>query len=218
MFSHIFFDLDGTLIDSRPGILASALHTIDTLKVPQDERPEDLTPFIGPPLRHSFMQLFGFDATKAERATEIYREFYGREGMHMFTVYPGIEEQLIKLKEKGLALSLVTSKAWVYAEKIVEEAGLLKYFSELSGCEISGERSEKEELIHYTLEKLGLKPGPQIVMAGDRYHDIRGAKAAGIGSAAVLYGYGSREELENENPGLLIPSPGDLACLLTSRA
>ncbi len=218
MFTHIFFDLDGTLIDSRPGILASALHTIDTLNVPPDERPKDMTPFIGPPLRHSFMQLFGFNAAKAERATEIYREFYGREGMHMFTVYPGIEDELKKLKEKGLILSLVTSKAWVYAEKIVEEAGLLKYFTELSGCEINGDRSEKVELIHYTLDKLGLKPGSQIVMAGDRYHDIRGAKEAGISSAAVLYGYGSREELEKENPGLLIPAPGDLACLLAFKA
>jgi len=179
---------------------------------------EELNPFIGPPLRQSFKTLFGFSDHKAEEATAIYREFYGREGMNLFTVYPGIPGALEKLVSMGLSVSLVTSKAGIYASKIVEKAGLRRFLEMVSGCEINGNRSDKAELITYTLQKHGILPGKEIIMIGDRYHDIRGAKLTGISSAGVLYGYGSRGEIEAENPDLIIPSPAELVDLLTGIA
>ncbi|KAF5056791.1 5'-nucleotidase [anaerobic digester metagenome] len=218
MFTHLFFDLDGTLIDSKPGIFKSVLHTLEVMGVPPPLHEEELNPFIGPPLRQSFKTLFGFSDHKAEEATVIYREFYGREGMNLFTMYPGIPGTLETLVSMGLSVSLVTSKAGIYALKIVEEAGLTRYFETVSGCEINGNRSDKAELITYTLQKHGISPGKEIVMIGDRYHDIRGAKQTGISSAGVLYGYGSRREIEAEKPDLIIPSPAEIVNLLTGNA
>jgi phosphoglycolate phosphatase len=218
MYTHLFFDLDGTLIDSKPGIFRSVIHTLMEMGIPAPCSEEELNPFIGPPLRQSFKTLFGFSDHKAEEATAIYREFYGREGMNLFTVYPGIPGALEKLVSMGLSVSLVTSKAGIYASKIVEKAGLSRFLEMVSGCEINGNRSDKAELITYTLQKHGILPGKEIIMIGDRYHDIRGAKLTGISSAGVLYGYGSRGEIEAENPDLIIPSPAELVDLLTGIA
>jgi phosphoglycolate phosphatase len=209
-YTHLFFDLDGTLIDSRPGIFNSVYYTLDKLKIPKSNWPEDFNPFIGPPLRDSFKTLFGFDDALAELATSTYREYYGRQGLFEFEIYEGIQKALQQLSKAGLKLSLVTSKAEIYALKIVKKAGLSGLLETVSGCEIKGQRSEKAELIGYTLEKLGLEPSPQILMIGDRHYDIIGARMAGISSAAVLYGYGSLEELEGESPDIFLYSPQEM--------
>jgi len=209
-FTHLFFDMDGTLIDSKPGIFNSVYYTLKKLQIPESEWPADLNPFIGPPLRESFKSLFGFSSEMAEHATITYREYYSAKGMHEYNVYPGIPEVLRKLTEAGFRLSLVTSKAEVFAKEIIKNTTFATLFQTVSGCEISGERSGKHELISYTLNKLGLQPSKQIMMIGDRFHDIKGARHAGISSAAVLYGYGSYEELTNEKPTLLINRPEEL--------
>jgi phosphoglycolate phosphatase len=213
-YTHLFFDLDGTLIDSKPGIFNSVYYTLEKLQIPHSDWPSDFNPFIGPPLRDSFKTLFGFDDTLAELATTTYREYYGRHGLFEFEIYEGILEALQQLSKAGLMLSLVTSKAEIYALKIVEKAGLSDLLETVSGCEINGQRSEKAELIAYTLEKLGLDPSPQILMIGDRHYDIIGARIAGISSAAVLYGYGSPEELKAESPGIFLYSPQEMIARL----
>jgi phosphoglycolate phosphatase len=109
----------------------------------------------------------------------------------------------------------VTSKAEVFAKEIIINTTFATLFQTVSGCEINGERSGKHELISYTLNKLGLQPSEQVLMIGDRFHDIRGAKIAGISSAGVLYGYGSYEELSNEKPSLLINTPEELLTSLS---
>lgn len=215
-YTHLFFDLDGTIINSKPGIFNSVYYTLEKLGIPKSDWPADFSPFIGPPLRESFKLLFGFEDQMAEKATKIYREFYGKQGMNEFDIYPGIPEALANLHNAGLNLSLVTSKAEIYAVKIIEKAGFSSIFETVSGCEIDGARSEKAELINYTMLKLGLSPNPHILMIGDRYHDIRGARISGISSAAILYGYGSREELIAENPAMFIASPDELITILSS--
>ncbi len=209
-YTHLFFDMDGTLIDSKPGIFNSIYYTLRKLQLPESEWPVDLNPFIGPPLRESFRSLFGFSSEMAEHATKTYREYYSAKGMHEYNVYPGIPEVLRQLTEAGFRLSLVTSKAEVFAKEIIKNTTFAALFQTVSGCEISGERSDKHDLISYTLNILGLQPSKQILMIGDRLHDIKGARLAGISSAAVLYGYGSYEELTNEKPILLINTPEEL--------
>lgn len=213
-YAHLFFDMDGTLIDSKPGIFNSVYYTLEKLGIPKSDWPADLNPFIGPPLRMSFKTLFGFDEALAEHATVTYREYYSKQGLYEFTIYDGIPEALQQLYEAGLKLSLVTSKAEIYALKISEKAGFSNLLQTVSGCEINGQRSEKAELITWTLNKLGLEPSLQILMVGDRSFDISGARLAGISSAAVLYGYGSYEELTAESPGMLLTSPQDLISIL----
>lgn len=209
-YTHLFFDLDGTLIDSKPGIFNSVYYTLEKLGIPQSDWPADLNPFIGPPLRDSFKLLFGFEDALAEKAAVTYREYYGNKGLNEFEIYPGIPEALQELRSAGFHLSLVTSKAEVYAEKIVESLNFTEIFETISGCKINGDRSEKAALILYTLLKLDLQPSREILMIGDRYHDIRGAGITGISSAAILYGYGTLEELMAENPTMFIDRPEDL--------
>lgn len=209
-FTHLFFDLDGTLIDSKPGIFNSLYYTMDKLEIPESGRPADLNAFIGPPLRVSFRTLFGFDDKMAELATITYREYYTTQGWSQFNVFQEIPEALQWLRDKGFKMSVVTSKAELYTAPVLKKAGIASLFQTVSGCEINGDRSEKAELITYTLGKLSLKPSPEILMIGDRNFDIVGARLAGISSAGVTYGYGSREELLLERPLFLIDSPGQL--------
>lgn len=214
-FTHLFFDLDGTLIDSKPGIFNSLQCTLEEIGIPCSDWPGDFNPFIGPPLRISFKTLFGFDDEMAEKATNIYRKYYSTEGINEFEIFPGIAEALTALHKSGFSISLVTSKAEVYASAIIKKTGFSSLFQTLSGCELNGDRSDKAELIIYTLKKLGIDPSPEILMIGDRNHDLIGARTAGISSAAVLYGYGSKEELATESPLLFINSPDDLLSKIT---
>ncbi|PKO99406.1 MAG: phosphoglycolate phosphatase [Bacteroidetes bacterium HGW-Bacteroidetes-9] len=214
-FTHLFFDLDGTLIDSKSGIFNSLQCTLEEIGIPSSDWPGDFNPFIGPPLRISFKTLFGFDDDMAEKATNIYRKYYSSNGIQEFDIFPGIAEALTALHKSGFSISLVTSKAEVYASAIIQETGFSAIFQTISGCELNGDRSDKAELIMYTLNKLGINPSPEILMIGDRNHDLIGARTARISSAAVLYGYGSLEELTTESPLLLIHSPGDLVSKIT---
>lgn len=213
-FQHVFFDLDGTLIDSKRGIFNSVQYALDRMQMPIEDRPSDLNPFIGPPLRDSFMNLFHFSPTIAEEATIKYREYYSTQGLYEYELYDGIPEALDFLVNSGLLLSVVTSKAEVYAKLIIKDSGLFQLFETVTGCEIDGRRSDKQELILHTLDKLKQKASNKIIMAGDRFYDIRGAREARISSCAVLYGYGSLKELSAEKPDIMINSPVNLRSLV----
>lgn len=212
-FKHLFFDLDGTLIDSKRGIFNAVNYTLNKMEIKAENRPSDFNPFIGPPLRDSFRDLFNLTAEDAEIATVIYREYYSKTGLYEYSIYDGIPEALNQLFERGFTISLVTSKAESYARLIIESTPFIKCFQTVSGCELDGRRSSKHELINYTLHKLKISPSADVLMIGDRYHDIRGAKLAGVSSAAVLYGYGTRDELIDESPDIIINSPIDLITL-----
>ena len=206
-FTHLFFDLDGTLTDSKPGIFNSAIYAADRLGIPANKRPADMMPFIGPPLRESFKLVFGLNDETAELATTYYREYYGKEGMHQYSIYDGIPEALETLATMGYNMSVVTSKAEFYAKKIIGNSPLNSFFTAVSGCELNGGRSEKEVLIPYNAAKLDVALGSKILMIGDRLHDIRGARSAGIAAAGVLYGFGSPQEIMDCKPDLIVAAP-----------
>lgn len=209
-FTDLFFDLDGTLTNSKPGIFNSALYAVKKLGLAPEKIPSDLTPFIGPPLRESFKLVFGLNAEQSELATIYYREFYGSEGMHQYTIYNGIPEALKELSDLGYRMSIVTSKAEIYAVEIIKNSPLNNYFSMVSGCELNGERSEKSLLIPYNAARLRVKLSHKVLMIGDRYHDLRGARQSGISAAGVLYGFGSFDEIAEEKPDLIINEPYNL--------
>jgi len=199
---YILFDMDGTITDSKPGILNSMRHAMRGfgVEIPDSEL-ESYSFFLGPPLRDSFRALkikFKLDNMSEKAAVAKYREYYVPTGMFENSLYPGIEELLKSLKNSGKIIILATSKAEKYAKMILERFKISNYFDLTVGSELDGRRSDKSEVILYALNQYGLvspEKKQQAVMIGDRNHDIIGAAAAGITSVGVLYGYGSLEEL-----------------------
>lgn len=141
------------------------------------------------------MKYYGFSEEQAIKALEKYREIYEKEGIFCLSVYPGVKEMLEKLKEKK-KIFLSTAKPIVYAKEIIKRCGLSCYFDALEGATLDESRSEKSQVIKYAIEKHRLDK-TKIIMVGDREHDIKGALENGIEALGVLYGYGTKEELEN---------------------
>ena len=197
MFDYYFFDLDGTLTDPALGITNSFVHALKFfgLEVPSYEK---LCTFIGPPLVATFQNEFGFDDEKSMEGVKKYREYFAQKGIFENKVYEGIENVLAQLQSKGKHLVVATSKPEEYSVKILEHFKLAQYFEHICGSNMDETRSKKEEVIAYAMEKCGIGDGEKskVLMIGDREHDIIGAKKNGIKSCGVLYGYGSRKELE----------------------
>lgn len=195
----ILFDLDGTLTDPGIGITNSVMYALKTFGIDVEDRSE-LYKFIGPPLSQSFERFFGFDPERAKAAVEAYRVYFGDRGIFENTVFEGVKELLGKLRGQGKVIVLATSKPEVYAGRILEHFHLDQYFNLVCGSLLSGERTDKGEVITWALKQLKTEKGIEnpetsAVMIGDREYDIRGAKKNLIPAIGVLFGYGNKEEL-----------------------
>jgi len=200
----VYFDLDGTLTDPKPGITRSiqyALTRLDLAAPPEDE----LTWCIGPPLRASLMKLLGTDDL-ADRALLLYRERFADIGLFENDVYPGIEDTLSAFAGSGRRLFVATSKPGVYAKRIVEHFNLARHFETVFGSELDGTRVHKDELLAYAIDVARTDPA-QSIMIGDRSHDIVGAKKNGMNAIGVTYGYGSPEELIDAGASHICATP-----------
>ncbi len=194
-YDVILFDLDGTLTDPGLGITNSVAHALNKYGITVNDRKE-LYKFIGPPLHESFEKFYGFSRKKAMQAVEYYREYYKVKGIYENSVYDGIENLLVKLKERGKKIVLATSKPEVFAREILRHFSLDKYFFYAAGSNLDGTRTNKAEVIDYALSACEVCDKSTVVMIGDREHDIIGANKNGIESLGVLFGYGNRKELE----------------------
>jgi phosphoglycolate phosphatase len=213
---QLFFDLDGTLTDSRPGIMASMRHALNVIG---RESPSDaaLLRFIGPPTHDAFRELLGTDDVELNtRTIALYRERYATLGLFENSVYPGVSAGLADLRSAGFTLSVVTSKPEIFATRIIDHFELAPYFKRVYGSELSGARSHKGELIAYVLASEGLQ-GADAWMFGDRMHDIRGAKQNSVNAAGVLWGYGSKEELTEAGAQAVYASMPELVDAFATR-
>lgn len=192
---NLLFDLDGTLTDSMEGITNSVAYALKYYGILEVDR-QKLCCFIGPPLKESFMKYYDFDEAKAEAAVVKYREYFGDRGLYENRVYEGIPELLENLKAAGRTLYVATSKPTLYARKILEHFGLWHYFADIQGSNMDGTRVKKDEVIKFVLEVNELSDRNSVVMIGDRSHDIIGGAKCEIDTIGVLYGFGSRQELE----------------------
>ncbi len=205
----ILLDLDGTLIDSRPGIAASCEAALRALGHAPDPS-FDVTPLIGPPMPQvirRLLQSYGDDRFEAGIAA--YRAHYGEIGLHQATLYPGIADMLRRLSANALC-HVVTSKREIFAKRIVESLNLAAHFRAVYGTIPDGSLDEKTDLIAAVLRAESLDPHDTI-MVGDRSHDMIGARANGLRGIGVLWGYGSRAELEAAGADLLLNEPKELA-------
>ena len=214
-YSYLLFDLDGTITESGPGIMNSVRYTLK--KMGFAELPSGtLEKFVGPPLADSFMKYAGMSQEEATQAISCYREYYTSKGIFENSVYPGVEEMLQKLKENGFVLALSTSKPELFAKKILEHFQINQYFSAICGASMDEKRVAKAEVIRYTLDTLKLSESQkgEILMVGDREHDVFGAKENGLDCLGVLYGYGDREELEQAGAKYIADTASDVADIL----
>jgi phosphoglycolate phosphatase len=189
----IFFDLDGTLTDPKPGITRSIQYALQRLDHPNIPTEDELTWCIGPPLRTSFVQLLGGDHS-ADRAVSFYRKRFSDIGLYENRVYDDIGDVLTTLRASGHRLFVATSKARVFADRIIDHFGLRNHFERVFGAELDGTRVDKSYLLAYALKEASVDPA-KTLMIGDRSHDMIGAKNNGMKGIGVLYGYGSRDEL-----------------------
>lgn len=192
-YQAYFFDLDGTITDSGPGIMKSVAYALKTFGITED-REEMLRQFVGPPLLDSFQKLYGWTREQALLGVKAYREYYEAEGIWDNVVYEGIAALLKKMKKRGDTVVLATSKPEIYAKRIVGHFGLAEHFDLVAGSTLGTERTQKDQVIAYALHQLSLEGG-KVLMIGDRKYDVLGAKQHGMPCLGVLYGYGSREEL-----------------------
>jgi len=193
MMDAIFFDLDGTLTDPKPGITRSIRYALQKLDHPAIPSEDELTWCIGPPLRASFVRLLGAE-TSADHAVSLYRERFSDVGLFENAIYDGIDDVLTALGNSGHRLFVATSKPHVFADRIIDHFGLRDHFEHVFGAELDGTRSDKSHLLEYALKQAAVDPA-KTLMIGDRSHDMVGAKNNGMKAIGVLYGYGSKDEL-----------------------
>ena len=217
MTCSVLLDLDGTLIDSNPGILASCLAALRALGHEPDDT-LDIRHTIGPPLEgmmQVLLQPYGDD--RVDEAVAAYRRHYGETGYLGSVPYPGIGQSLEEMKRTGFRIYLATSKRAIFANRILDHLKFTAYFDGIYGSVPGGELDHKPELLAHILSEHSLSPARSL-MVGDRRYDISGAHAVGMLGLGVLWGYGTRDELETAGADQLVDSPADLTRTVLSMA
>lgn len=202
-YDYILLDLDGTITDPKEGITKSFQLGLRHFGIEED-RESLAKKVIGPPLLESFMTHWNLSREQAAEAVKVYREYYGKGGVFDCFLYEGIEELLKSLTEAGKQVFLATSKPTYYADQILEHFHIKKYFSFVGGSLLDNTRTQKTEVIEHVFSENHITDRSKAVMVGDTAKDITGAKLSGIDSIGVLYGYGTRADIEKEGPTVIL--------------
>jgi phosphoglycolate phosphatase len=210
-YDLILFDLDGTLTDPWEGITKSVQYALAKIGIQEPDR-HKLTAFIGPPLVESFGHFYHLSLEQAWLAVQYYREYFSEHGLYENGVYEGIPELLQALNDRKIALGVATSKPTFYSDTILRHFDLNKYFQVVVGSNMDGSRVLKAEVIASSIKPFDRES--QVLMVGDRCHDIEGARSNKIDSVAVAYGYGALDELQQAQPTYLVHTVEELAQLL----
>ncbi len=213
-YSHILFDLDGTLIDSKETIRRSFEYALNKMQVP-NSKITDVNALIGPPMLTTLQEVFGFTLSEAQKGYQYYLEEYVDNGqMFQAKLYDGVRDTVHKLSQLGCFLAVATTKNEIYARKIVKKQGLDIEMHRVYGAHNDGTRSDKKRIITDLLEDYNITDRSEVLMVGDRHFDINGAQAVGIDSVGVLYGCGSAKELQDAGPTYLISSINELLTII----
>jgi len=210
---NILFDLDGTLTDPYQGITKCIVYALK--KLGREAPPQtDLRWCIGPPLKASFAKLLSTNDDKlTEEAVALYRERFSTIGLFENEIYDQLPEVLKSLQKNGHKLYVATAKPTVYAKQIIKHFDLQQYFISVYGSELNGFKTDKADLISHILQSEAINSS-ETLMVGDRKYDMTGAKANGVRSVGVLWGYGTKEELETSNAQICISHPKELHNIL----
>lgn len=218
-FEYILFDLDGTLTDPKEGITKSVQYALHSFGIEEPEL-KVLEPFIGPPLRDSFVEFYGFSEEEAKQAVVKYRERFQVTGLYENKIYPGIPRLLARLQKEGKHLAVASSKPQVFVEKILTYFKIDQYFEVVVGSELNGGREKKEEVVEEALRQLFKNHARMLektVMVGDRKFDVQGGRKAGLKTIGVSYGYAGKGELEEAGADYIAGSVRALENLLRKK-
>lgn len=214
-YEYILFDLDGTLIDSKPGIVECIRYALDHEGVPYTN--EILDKMIGPPFRVSMHDFLGQDEESIEKLISLYRGEYEKYGWKHCEVFSGVKEMLHELKVAGKRLAVATSKPIKFTNMIVKGFDLEKYFDVVGGASSDASKEAKCDVINDVLCRLAVNDKSKVLMVGDRMYDIDGAHICGVDVCAVLYGYGNRKEFEEHRAEHIVKTPSDVVNLVSKR-
>lgn len=219
MFDYILFDLDGTLTDPKIGITSSVQYALRALGIDEPNL-DKLEPFIGPPLADSFMEFYGLTPEQTKLAIEKYRERFNNQGIYENEMYEGIDKMLAALKKNGKMLAIASSKPTPLVIRVLEYFHLKEYFDYIVGSELDGRRSKKEEVVEEALRLMvpaslsAQERKERVAMVGDRKFDVEGARAFGLTSVGVSFGYAPDGELEAAGADYIVDTVSELEGLL----
>lgn len=206
-YDLVLFDLDGTLTDSKEGIIKSLQYALSFYNIEKTEK--ELMKFIGPPIAEIFKELLSTDDTdEINRGVALFRERYNKKGYLENAVYDGVAEMLCRLKSAGVSLAVATSKPEYYAKLILQNFKLDEYFDYVCGASLDGKLCKKKDVITKSKDNVAHK---KAVMVGDRFYDLVGAEEVGIDAIGVSYGYAKKGELEVYPNVCIATTPKDVA-------
>lgn len=207
-YQAVFLDLDGTLSESGEGIIFCVNSTMKDLNIiPPDGF--EIASFIGPPLADSFRRC-GLDEEMTMQAVKTYKSYYDTIGKFKNKAYDGIKDLLIKIKASGIKTAVATSKYEVFARQIVENIGLLPYFDFVAGASADASRQKKIDVLNFGIESIGASKETSLLV-GDTRFDAEGARLCGCDFVGVLYGYGTKSEMENEGAKMFAQTAPEIA-------
>ncbi|MDD6039116.1 MAG: HAD hydrolase-like protein [bacterium] len=190
----VIFDLDGTLINSQEGVTKSVQHALRSIGIDEPDL-DSLRCFIGPPLSRMFKEKYNFSDEVIGSLIPIYRQRYETVGVHECELYPGVEEVLKSLHDKGYILTLGSSKPEVFCTDILQYFHIDQYFTHIVGATLGPERQTKIQVLEEAFCRMNVKDKSEVILIGDTKYDVEGANAAGIDCVGITYGFGTREEL-----------------------
>lgn len=213
-FDYVILDFDGTIADTSEGIFDSVRYAVRMSGLRQPDEAE-IRSFIGPPLSDSFHRLYP-ELNEGEITDLIihYRSIYSVTGVYKFRLYDGMETMLANLGKAGVKIAIGSFKPEVFIESILKNKGLDKYFDAAVGGSTEYSDPGKEKIIEEAIRRLGAVDKSRALMVGDSRFDVIGAHAAGVACAAVLYGYGSLRDFEENNAEFIVKDCAELERLV----
>ena len=214
MYQYILFDLDGTLTDPREGITKSVQYALAKMGIEEPDL-SALEHFIGPPLYDEFRRCYNFDDAQAKQAVTAYRERFSVHGWKENILFDGVPAMLQTLRDAGKTLAVASSKPTVFVEKILELFEIAPYFDAVSGATLDGSISTKAQVVEQALAMLSVEDRKDVVLVGDRMHDVEGARLCAIDCVGVTFGFGGLRELQQAGAKHVVQDFSELIRLLT---